>query len=177
MQVGKLLLVALLGASVVQASDWARFRGPNGSGVAETGRLPVVFGPGTNSQWDVTVPPGKSSAVLSADRLYLTAAEDGELLTLAFDRATGRELWRRAAPSRRVERMNRLNHEASSTPVTDGTNVYVFFGGYGMLAYGPDGDQLWALPLGPFTNYHGMAASPILADGKLIMVCDQDLEA
>ena len=177
MQIAKLLLAALLGASVVQASDWARFRGPNGSGVAETGRLPVLFGPGTNSQWEVTVPPGKSSAVLSGDRLYLTAAEDGQLLTLAFDRATGRELWRRAAPSRRVERMNRLNHEASSTPVTDGTNVYVFFGGYGMLAYSPEGDQLWALPLGPFTNYHGMAASPILADGKLIMVCDQDLEA
>ena len=46
-----------------------------------------------------------------------------------------------------------------------------------MLAYGPDGDQLWSLPLGPFTNYHGMGASPILADGKLIMVCDQDLGA
>ena len=123
MQIATLLLTTLLGASVVQASEWARFRGPNGSGVAEPGRLPVALGPGTNSRWEVTVPPGKSSAVLSSDRLYVTAAEDGQLLTLAFDRATGRELWRRPAPSRRVERMNRPNHEASSTLVTDGTNV------------------------------------------------------
>ena len=177
MQIAKLLLAALLGASAMLASEWTRFRGPNGNGVAETGRLPVVFGPGTNARWEVAVPPGKSSPVLSGDRLFLTAAADGQLLTLAFDRATGREMWRRAAPTRRQEKMHRLNHEASPTPVTDGTNVYVFFAGYGLLAYGPDGDQLWALPLGPFTNYHGMGASPILADGKLIMVCDQDLGA
>ena len=177
MQIGKILLAALLTASIVSASEWTRFRGPNGSGVAETGRLPVVFGPGTNSRWEIAVPPGKSSPVLSGDRLYLTAAADGQLLTLAFDSATGRELWRRAAPSRRQEQMHRLNHEASATPVTDGTNVYVFFGGYGLLAYGPNGDELWTLPLGPFTNFHGMGSSPILADGKLIMVCDQDLGA
>ena len=177
MQIARILLAALLTASVLSASGWTRFRGPNGSGVAETGRLPVVFGPGTNARWEVAVPPGKSSPVLSGDRLFLTAAADGQLLTLAFDRTTGREMWRRTAPSRRHEKMHRLNHEASPTPVTDGTNVYVFFGGYGLLAYGPDGDQLWALPLGPFTNYHGMGASPILADGKLIMVCDQDLGA
>ena len=73
--------------------------------------------------------------------------------------------------------MHRLNHEASVTPVTDGTNVYVFFGGYGLLAYGPNGEELWTLPLGPFTNFHGMGASPILVAGKLVMVCDQDLGA
>ena len=27
------------------ASDWTRFRGPNGTGVAEGGELPVDFGP------------------------------------------------------------------------------------------------------------------------------------
>ena len=31
--------------------------------------------------------------------------------------------------------------------------------------------------MGPFTNFHGMAASPVLADGKVIMICDQDLDA
>ena len=177
MQIFKILLAALLTAGVVAASEWTRFRGPNGSGVAEIGRLPVVFGPGINSQWEAPVPLGKSSPVLSDDRLYLTAAADGQLLTLAFNRTTGQESWRRAAPSRRLEHMHRRNHEASATPVTDGTNVYVFFGGYGLLAYGPNGEELWTLPLGPFTNFHGMGASPILVEGKLIMVCDQDLGA
>ena len=173
----RVLSAALLPACLLPASDWTRFRGPNGSGVAETGPLPVIFGSGTNVLWETELPPGKSSPVLAQDQVFLTGHEGDKLLTLALDRRTGLELWRRAAPARRLEPMNRLNDEASPTPVTDGLNVYAFFGGYGLVAYGPDGDELWTLPLGPFTNFHGMGASPILADGKLILVCDQDLDA
>ena len=61
--------------------------------------------------------------------------------------------------------------------MTDGENVYAFFGGYGLLSYGPDGNERWRKPMGPFTNFHGMGASPILADGKLLMVVDQDIDA
>ena len=33
-----------------------------------------------------------------------------------------------------------------------------------MLAYSAEGDELWNLPLGPFHNQMGMAASPILVE-------------
>ena len=174
---GCLLACALSVLAAATASDWTRFRGPNGTGVADEGPLPVSFGPETNLVWETPLPRGKSSPVLTDTKIFLTAHEDGELLTIALDRATGRELWRRAAPSRRVERMHRLNDEAAPTPVTDGKNVFAFFGGYGLVSYDGDGAERWTLPLGPFTNYHGMGSSPILADGKLILVCDQDLEA
>ena len=177
MRCGAAVLAVSLLAQAAPASDWTRFRGPNGTGVAEGGALPVEFGPETSVAWQAELPPGKSSPVLTDSRVFLTAHEDGALLTIALDRATGRELWRRAAPARRVEPMHRLNDEASPTPVTDGTNVYAFFGGYGLVAYDPDGNELWTLPLGPFANFHGMGASPILADGKLVLVCDQDLDA
>ena len=159
------------------ASDWTRFRGPNGTGVAEEGPLPAVFGPGSNVIWETRLPPGKSSPIVTETRIFLTAHHDGKLLTIALDRSTGKEIWRRAAPSTRTEKMHRLNDEAAPTPVTDGTNVYAFFGGYGLVAYGADGTELWTRPLGPFTNFHGMGASPILVDGKLVQVCDQDLDA
>ena len=174
---GCLLACALSVLAAATASDWTRFRGPNGTGVADEGPLPVSFGPETNLVWETPLPRGKSSPVLTDTKIFLTAHEDGELLTIALDRATGRELWRRAAPSRRVERMHRLNDEAAPTPVTDGKNVFAFFGGYGLVSYDGDGSERWTLPLGPFTNYHGMGSSPILADGKLILVCDQDLGA
>jgi outer membrane protein assembly factor BamB len=58
--------------------------------------------------------------------------------------------------------------------VTDGANVYVFFGDFGLLSYGPDGNERWRLPLGPFNNPNGHGSSPILADGKLALICDQD---
>lgn len=170
----RLTLVALLLTSLGVAADWPRFRGPNGSGVADGAQLPPAIGPAANVVWSAAMPTGKSSPALTADRIYLTAHEGGKLLTLALDRADGRLLWRREAPSRRLEKMHRLNDEASASPVTDGENVYVFFGGFGLLSYGPDGAERWRLPLGPFTNFHGMGASPLLVDGKLVMICDQD---
>lgn len=172
-----LIFLGCLAGTLAAAGDWTRFRGPNGSGVAEDGELPTVFGPGRNVIWETALPPGKSSPVLTRGRIYLTAHEQERLLTIALSRATGKVLWRRAAPSRRLERMHRLNDEASPTPVTDGANVYAFFAGFGLVAYGPNGDELWTLPLGPFRNFHGMGASPILAGGKLVLVCDQDLDA
>ena len=173
----KTILTLLVFTCVANASDWTRFRGPNGTGVAEEGPLPVVFGPGSNMIWETTLPSGKSSPILTDRRIFLTAHHGDKLLTIALDRSTGQEIWRRAAPARRVERMHRLNDEAAPTPVTDGTNVYAFFGGYGLVAYSPDGAELWTLPMGPFTNFHGMGSSPILVDGKLVQVCDQDLDA
>ena len=159
------------------AADWPRFRGPNGLGISDSQRLPVEIGPEQNVVWKTPLPMGKSSPVLTEDRIFLTAHEGGRLLTFCLDRASGKILWRRAAPSRRLEKMHRLNDEAASTPVTDGRNVYVFFGGYGLLSYGPDGNERWRLPMGRFTNFHGMGASPILADGKVLMVVAQDAEA
>jgi outer membrane protein assembly factor BamB len=66
------------------------------------------------------------------------------------------------------------NHPASPTPVTDGVNVYVFFADFGLLAYGPDGEELWRLPLGPFNNPFGHGSSPILVGELVLQVCDQD---
>ncbi|MEO7650485.1 MAG: PQQ-binding-like beta-propeller repeat protein, partial [Bryobacteraceae bacterium] len=159
------------------AGDWQRFRGPNGSGVAEDGRLPREIGVDKNVVWKTAVPKGKSSPVLTADRIYLTGHEEGKLLTLALDRKTGKIVWRKEAPGQRSEKRHQLNDPASPSPVTDGSNVYVFFAGYGLISYDRDGNERWHLALGPFTNFHGMGASPVLAEGKVLMICDQDQEA
>jgi len=174
-----LFTVTLLAAAAYpcRAANWSRFRGPNGGGVAETTGLPTEFGPDKNVVWKTALPMGKSSPILTEDRIFLTSHETDKLYTICIDRATGKILWRREAPGRRLEKMHRLNDEASASPVTDGENVYVFFAGYGLLSYGPDGNERWRRAMGPFTNFHGMGASPILADGKLLMVVDQDIKA
>jgi outer membrane protein assembly factor BamB len=166
-----LFLVPLLEAG---AADWPGFRGPNVSGVSEAVGLPVDFGPATNVIWKTPLPQGKSSPILAADRIFLTAHEGGELLTLCLDRETGRVLWRRSLQPARREDLHQLNSPASATPATDGRNVYVFFGDFGLISYGPDGNERWRHPLGPFTNLQGMGTSPIVVDGKVVIVCDQD---
>jgi len=167
----------VLTAAVACGGEWTRFRGPNGSGVAEGAKLPREIGSGANVVWKTALPMGKSSPVVTADRIYLTGHEAGRLYTLALDRASGRILWRRESPGHRDEKRNKLNDAAAPTPASDGANVYVFFAGFGLLSYDRDGRERWRRPLGPFTNFHGMAASPVVEAGKVFLVCDQDIEA
>lgn len=162
-------------AALGQSGDWSQFRGPNSSGVSAATNLPIEFGPKTNVVWKTTLPTGNSSPVIAGDRIFLTAVENEKLLTLAVDRATGRILWRREAPRPRSQVIERpANGPASASPVSDGRNAYVFFQDFGLLAYGPDGNEMWRMPLGPFNNPFGHGASPVLAGGTLLMVCDQD---
>jgi outer membrane protein assembly factor BamB len=157
------------------AADWPQFRGPNATGVSESTNLPVEFGPDTNVVWKTPVPPGHSSPAVGIDRIYLTAIEGEKLFTIAVDRAAGRILWRREAPRPRKQEIERpANSAVSASPATDGQNAFVFFQDFGLLAYGPDGNELWRMPLGPFNNPFGHGSSPILAGDTLLMVCDQD---
>ena len=171
-------VVALaIAASTLTAANWPGFRGPNSSGVGLAEALPLEFGPRKNVVWKTELPTGKSSPVLTEKHIFLTAWTADSLLTLALDRRTGKLLWESAVPRGRKEHMHQLNSAASATPATDGTNVYVFFGDFGLVSYSPEGKERWRLPLGPFTNLHGMSASPIVVDDKVVLACDQDVES
>lgn len=169
-----ILIAALLSAPVLSAHDWSRFRGPNGTGVSDTTGLPTRMGPALNVAWAAAVPPGHSSPVLTAEHVFLTAHHDDELLVIALDRATGRELWRRQVPRTHKGRLDGPNGPASPSPVTDGKHVYAFFQDFGLIAFTTDGKQRWRLPLGPFNIFYGFGASPILVDGLLLLPVDQD---
>ncbi len=156
------------------AADWPQFRGVNSTGVAEETNLPVEFGPEKNVVWKTPLPNGYSSPSLAGDKIFLTALDGQQLFVFALDRATGRVLWRREAPRPRRQELHKQNSPASATPASDGKSVYAFFADFGLLAYGPDGNELWRLPLGPFHNPFGHGASPILAGDLVLQVCDQD---
>ena len=158
----------------VFGADWPQFRGPYGLGVSDSSGVPLEFGPDKNVVWKTPLSPGHSSPVLTEDRIFLTAYDDGALLTFCLDRETGKILWRRESARPRQEHFQHTHGPASPSPVTDGTNVYVFFGDFGLLSYGPDGEERWRLPLGPFDNANGHGSSPIVADGMVIMICDSD---
>lgn len=171
-------LLALLLTIGCSAADWPQFRGPNASGLCPScGRMPTEFGPQKNVLWKAELPEGKSSPVLVGDRIFLTAAEGDDLVTLSLSRATGKLQWRQTIRAPRREAQHTLNHRAAPTVVTDGNSVFAFFADFGLVAYDFDGKLRWQLPLGPFNSQHGLVASPIYADGKVILVCDQDTDA
>ena len=172
-----ILLVAILFACVptsLASDDWSQFRGPNGTGVSETKGLPTEFGPTKNVVWKTTLPPGHSSPVLTRDRIFLTAHDKEKLFVICLDRQTGKILWQKEAPRAQAGRLQNVNGPASPSPVTDGTNVYVFFQDFGMISYDRAGRERWKLPLGPFNMFYGFGASPILVDDKVILPIDQD---
>jgi len=163
----------LYGQQGNRTDEWLQFRGPNGTGVAEGFPLPAEFSSTKNLAWKTPVPFARSSPVITANRIFLTATEGDKLMTLALDRKTGRVLWRRDAVRARHMTIYKANDGASPTPVSDGKNVFAFFAELGLISYGPDGKERWRVPLGPFNSFYGMGGSPVLVGNTLVMVCDQ----
>ncbi len=173
----EVIVLLLLAALPVLAETWDRFRGPNGSGVFESAAFPAEFGPGKNLVWKTELPAGLSSPVLDEQRIFLTAADKGELVTLCLDRTSGRVLWRRGVSRVRTEKLHELNHASAASVALASNRVIAFFGDFGLVAYDRDGSERWRILMGPFTNLYGMGASPIVTQGKIILVCDQSKDS
>jgi outer membrane protein assembly factor BamB len=167
----------LLLAVPALCADWPAFRGPNSSGVGSGANLPVEMGPNKNVVWRTPLAPGHSSPVLVGGSIYLTGWEGDNLLTYRLDRETGKILWRRELKRPRRQELHKSNSPASPSPVSDGRNVFAFFTDFGLISYGPDGEERWRLPLGPFNNPFGMGASPLLVGDRLIMNCDSETDS
>ena len=106
--------------------------------------------------------------------MWLTAYSRNRRSVLCLDLETGLALWERSLDSERpAERKTEPNDAASSTPVTDGKNVYALFSGFGLVSYTTDGQERWRRPLGPFNQPHGMSSSPILVETAVIVLADQ----
>ena len=127
------VLFATVSADSPDPEGWSRFRGPYGSGVSTSTRLPSEFGLDKNVIEDrAAVRP----LVARADpRAHLP---DGgarqKVVTICLDRRSGKVLWEREAPRSRVEKLDSRNGPAGPTPATDGANVYVFFADFGLLS-------------------------------------------
>ena len=167
------LLIALP-LTAAASDEWSQFRGPNGTGVSETKGLPTEFGPTKNVVWKTELPAGHSSPVLTSDRIFVTAHTKEKLFVISLDRQTGKILWQREVPRAHEGRLQNVNGPASPSPVTDGTNVYVFFQDFGMISLDAAGKERWKLQLGPFNMFYGFGASPILVDDKIVLPVDQD---
>ena len=109
------------------------------------------------------------------------AAEEHNFEVLAFDRMSGKILWRQVATTA-------VPHEgyhqqygsfASNSPVTDGQRVYASFGSRGIHVYDMSGKPVWQKDFGVqmrmFMQF-GEGAGPVLDDGRLILLYDHEAE-
>jgi outer membrane protein assembly factor BamB len=129
--------------------------------------------------WKRDIAPGHSTPVISGGRIFLTSydASSNELATVALNTQTGKPIWKQIAPASRIEPVHRVGSPASATPACDGERLFVFFGSYGLICYDLNGKRLWDHPFPPFQDEFGAASSPVLADGKVILAQDHDINS
>lgn len=106
-------------------------------------------------------------------------AESGEVryMVYAFDAGSGRLTWEREAhKGAPFGGRHRKNTFASETPATDGERLYAYFGNVGLFAYALDGRPLWTAHFDPQPMYldFGTAASPVVHDGRVFVVNDNE---
>ena len=158
------------------ARYWSRWRGPSGQGQVAGDGYPDRWSETENVLWRIAVPGvGNSSPIVWGDRIFLTSSFDGgnDVAMLCFRRADGVLLWQTEIPNLQgPESPHPKNGHASSTPSTDGTLVYAYFGSHGLAAVDFDGNIAWHHDLGQIRASHGTAGSPLLHDGKVIVYQD-----
>ncbi len=181
--------------------NWPRFRGANGTGVArDDPRLPERWSTTENVAWKADVPGwGWASPVVWGDQVFVASVEsDGEYakpkkglylgrgrkelpdglhrwVVRSYHAETGDLRWSREA-HRDHPRSPRHPKStfASETPATDGERLYVLFGDVGLYAYDLDGNAVWSQRIEPKSTFYdyGAAASPVVHDGQVFMVYD-----
>lgn len=168
---------------------------------------PVEFSDSKNVKWKIEIPGrGFSTPIVWGDRMYLTTAiptgktvpmpeapgsrmgggngagQEHRLVLLCLDRSTGKTIWERnvktAIPHEGYHRM--YGSFASNSPVTDGKNIYAFFGSRGVYCFTLDGKPVWEKDFGvqmKIRNQFGEGGAPTLAGQLLILNFDQEVDS
>ncbi|HEY3321577.1 MAG TPA: PQQ-binding-like beta-propeller repeat protein [Planctomycetota bacterium] len=169
------ILLVLLSFSV-NAENWPQWRGPvfNGS-TTQTG-LPATWSKTENVAWVAPMPgPSAATPAIWDDRVFVSSVDTKtkDLLALCLNRKDGKVLWQKVvAPSADRRPMNsRNNNMASPSPITDGKNVWFFYGTGHLAAFDIDGKELWSRDLqkdfNKFAIMWGYGASGLLYKDKL----------
>lgn len=184
-----LCIVFAFAVGCVRAEDWPCFRGPGARGASEETDLPLTWSQTKNLLWKTPLPgAGSSSPIIVQSKVFATcysgygvdAKSPGDprnlrrhLVCVAV--AGGRLLWDQSesAVLPEVAYAGRIQEHgyASSTPVSDGEYVYVFFGKSGVLAFDLAGKKLWQRSVGVGSDRlkWGSASSPMLCDDMVIV--------
>jgi len=178
------LFYLLSAPNLLPAADWHQFRGPTGQGTSQSTNVPIEWDEAKNVMWKQALPgQGWSSPVLSAGRIYLTAAvplsdaekPDLSLQTLCLSQKTGKVLWAKEVfktNGASSPKIHSKNSPASPTPIVEDGRIYVHFGHQGTGCLSLDGTVIWSNSTLSYKPVHGNGGSPVLYNGKLYFSID-----
>jgi outer membrane protein assembly factor BamB len=169
------LLACISAATLVSASNWPQWRGPQLNGTSAETALPRTWSPTENIAWKLPTPSRTGSTpIIWGDRIFLnvaTAEFTGDLELWAVDRNKKDVVWKR--PLGGGNKSGRKQNMSSPSPVTDGRTVWVMTGVGVLKAFDFAGTEKWARDIqkdyGAFGLNWEFASSPLLMDGDLIV--------
>ena len=142
---------------------------------------PIVWGDRVYVATAVKAGQADLKVGLYGDITPLKENEPHQWRLLALDKATGKIIWNTLghAGVPRAPRHPKAT-PCNSTPATDGHRVVALFGSEGLFCFDTSGKLLWQKDLGPMDSgfylvpsaQWGFGSSPIIADGKVIVLCD-----
>ena len=187
------------GSLTGHGQDWTRFRGADGSGVAtDSDSIPTAWSPNANLAWKTEMPgPGASSPIIVNGKAFVTCysgyglnqESPGDIENLVrhlvcIDVKSGKKLWQKdvkaSLPEDPYSGIGVTAHGyASHTPVSDGDNVYAFFGKGGVHAFDMDGNELWQAEVGNESDpaKWGSSSSPVVYNNTVIVTASAESQS
>ncbi|MDA8563412.1 PQQ-like beta-propeller repeat protein [Mariniblastus sp.] len=177
------ILSRALVAQTEQHSDWARWRGPMGNGIADaSNEVPLTWSETENVAWKVKVPGrGHSSPIIAEGKIFLTTSDMQHKTqsVLCFDQTSGKQLWskivsRGGLPSK----IHPKNTNASPSIAVAKNRMLAVFNHHDAIyatCFDFAGSEIWQTKVGDYVpdNPFGYGSSPI-AEGGLFIISNEN---
>ncbi|MFV0590199.1 MAG: PQQ-binding-like beta-propeller repeat protein [Draconibacterium sp.] len=198
-----ILFISVLILSACSTNEWPQFRGAKSDMIVTAKNLPADWNDSLNIRWTQAMEGESwSSPIVFGDKIFYSSAvlkkkaektSAGENTQQAdkdklpediyrwqltcLNAQSGEKLWN--AVSR--EGTPRIKKHAGSTyacetPVTDGKNVWIYYGMHGVYCYDMNGELIWKQDPGayPTANGWGTGSSPVLYNNTLFVLVDNE---
>ncbi len=158
-------------ASDAEIGDWSNWRGGDSTRSLPVGSQVLKFD-AERVRWKVALPgKGSSTPIVVGGRIYLTAPVEGVDALLAYD-SQGQQVFQTIFGAE-VAGKHRRGSGCNASPISDGSQVYVYFKSGTLAAVDLSGQIQWQVDLvekyGRESLYWDHGTSPILTERYVVM--------
>ncbi|HEX7583501.1 MAG TPA: PQQ-binding-like beta-propeller repeat protein [Prolixibacteraceae bacterium] len=180
-------------------TNWPEWRGLYNSGASTMGNPPVEFSETNNIKWKIEIPgKGHATPIVWGNQIIVqtavptnkkgakTAAGESamapnqtdlvhQFTVISVDKTSGKINWKTVVDEELpAERTHELGSWASNSPVTDGENIYAFFGSRGLFCLDMKGNVKWKRNFGQMdiVASFGEGSSPAIYKDKIFIQWD-----
>ncbi|MFC2166452.1 PQQ-binding-like beta-propeller repeat protein [Acidobacteriota bacterium] len=199
------LILAFQTSSEVE-KNWPEWRGPFGNGLSPDGDFPPEWSETKNIKWKIAIPgKGHSTPIIWGDKIYVSTAvetdKEGQpevkeeaapqgrgmpttrsvkihkFIVMSISKSDGKVLWQTTVKEEwPQERTHEFGSWASNSPLTDGENIYAYFGSRGLYCLDMAGKVKWERDFGQLNKRmnFGEGSSPALYGDKIVVTWDHE---